>query len=63
VFIRSDVAVLEEPSTAAEGGDPRLVLETMAGPRWGIRNETCSVVVLFSETAPEELFTAAEGIY
>jgi hypothetical protein len=40
-----------------------LALVTMAGPRWGIQNKTCSVVALFSETALEEPFTAAKGIY
>jgi hypothetical protein len=63
VFIRSGVEALEEPSTTAEGGRPGLAPVTMAGPRWGIRNETCSVVVLFSEPALEEPFTATEGIY
>jgi hypothetical protein len=58
----SDVTVLEEPSTVAQG---RVVGE-IQGPgkaRVEEASRPCTVVILFSETDLEEPFTASEGIY
>jgi hypothetical protein len=58
------VAALEKPSTRRRGENRRLdpeARETAAVE--GGSHRRCSVVDMFSETALEESFTAAEGGY
>ena len=53
------MADLEEPRTTTGETDP----ETAPGPGFRGIFQTCSLVILYSRTAPEEPFSSAEGIY
>lgn len=62
--MESDVAALEKPSTSRRGESERLepeARETAAVE--GGSHRQCSVVDMFSETALEESFAAAEEGY